>query len=78
MENVNEGNRRFIKYNGPVYDDVEVIIPDISVHPLDSEILTESNRPQTDKQKMKEIKLAAIETSKSLTRLLELLRSYDV
>lgn len=33
---------------------------------------------EPDKQKMKEIKLAALESSKSLTRLLELLREYDV
>ena len=78
MENVNEGDRRFMKYNGPVYDGVEAKVPYISVHPLGSDVLTESNRPQTDKKKMKEMKLAALESSKSLTRLLELLREYDV
>ena len=60
MENVNEGDRRFMKYSGPVYDGVEYKTPQ-----------------EPDKQKMKEIKLAALESSKSLTRLLELLREYD-
>ena len=111
MENVNEGNRRFMKYNGPVYDGVEYKTPlftqkDADTLNLVQNVLMDHTAPilrgsvpniyiseteegpswieaadkveKPDKQKMKEIKLAALESSKSLTRLLELLREYDV